>query len=374
MLSAMIITVLTAVYIILGRVGMSRLSKERSALRPPTKLPMVSIIIPAYNSQKTISQTLRSVSLLNYPNKEIIVVNDSDDKTPSIARLHKAVVIQNRTRIGKPAALNKAVKRARGELLFFLDADTTVSRGCLKKMVPWFSEKNVAAVMPRYILRNKHPIARLANVENTFTFALLRVHMLFGTLVGFRGCSVMIRKEVLEKHPWPDTLLEDNHLAATIARDGYRIIWEPLATTHTTEPETLKDVKHQKKRWGEGAYIAFRHHRRFYLGSKHFMAFFYPYFGLGIATGLLVLSLLLSPFLFPALSLPIASELVWIFIAMYFHTLIFLYIGGGGFLPGRTLKFTLFYFHVMTYAYFRGVVSGIRRRRHGRPEINFRHW
>lgn len=374
MLSVIVISIITAIYVLLGRLGMSRLARERASLKPPQKLPLVSIIIPAYNSQKTIAQTLKSAKAIDYPKKEIIVVNDSSDGTPAIARSYGARVIQNRKRIGKSAALNRAAGTARGELLFFLDADTTVSRDSLKWLVPWFSEKDVAAVMPRYHLRNNHPVARLANIENIFTFALLKVHMFFRSIGGFRGCSIIIRSDVLKDHPWPDTLMEDNHLAATLLSRGYRIIWEPLSTAYTTEPETREEIKCQKRRWGEGAYLAFRRHRRYYLRSPQFMIFFYPYFALGIATGLLTFSLLLSPFLFPSLTAPITTELILIFISMHFHTLIFLYVGSGEFLPARTLRFMVMYFPVMTYSYFRGVLSGIKRKKRGKNELHFRHW
>ena len=374
MFAALAIAALTGIYIILGRIGMSRLSKERDQLIFPKKPPMVSIIIPAYNSQDIISKTLESARKLDYPKKEIIVVNDSNDSTPSIARGFGARVIQNKERLGKPAALNMATKEARGELLFFLDSDTTASRNCLTRLIPWFSRKEVSAVMPRYLLRNMNPVSILADIENLFTFALLRIHMFFGSMVGFRGCSVMIRKSVLKKHPWPDALMEDNHLSATLAASGHRIIWEPLAVTWTDEPGTITELKRQKRRWGEGALLAFCHHMRFYLRSPQFMIFLYPYFALGAVTSILLLSLLASPVMFPQLTIPIISELVFIFAAIYFHTLIFIHLGGGGTHPFRTLRFMIFYFPIMSYSYFRGIMSGIKRKKSGRSELHFRHW
>jgi cellulose synthase/poly-beta-1,6-N-acetylglucosamine synthase-like glycosyltransferase len=358
------VAVLTAAYLILGRAGMLRLGRQ----------PLVSVIIPAYRSQKTITRVLKSAKALDYPRMELMVVNDSRDSVPAIARSYGARVIQNPKRVGKPASLNMAVRAARGELLLFLDSDTTASRDCLKRMVPWFSLKGVAAVMPRYLLSNSGPVSRLAALENLFTFALLRVHMLFGSMAGFRGCCVLIRRGILERHPWPETLLEDNHLSATLVSHGHRVVWEPLAVTHTREPGSIRELRRQKRRWGEGAYLAFRSHWRFYLRSPQFMSFFYPYFALGIATALLFLSLLLSPFIFPSLSVPIITELASVFVAMYLHTLIFFYLGGGGLLPLRTLKFMLIYFPIMTTFYFRGVLEGMLRKRSGEPELHFADW
>jgi biofilm PGA synthesis N-glycosyltransferase PgaC len=374
MLSAVFVAGFTALYVALALLGTRRLSAERSSLRFPHRPPLVSIIIPAYKSQKTIGDTLRSASALDYPRKEIIVVNDSPDSTPSLARSYGARVIQNRSRLGKPAALNRGTAAARGELLFFLDSDTTVSKDMLRKLVPWFSKKEVSAVMPRYLLRNPGPVSVLADLENTFTFALLRIHMFLGTLAGFRGCSVMIRKSFLEENPWPETLLEDNHLAATMVRKGHRIIWEPLAVAWTSEPVTFQELKSQKRRWGEGAYHVFRQNAGFYMRSPHFMLFFYPYFVMGVASALLLLSLAASPFLFPVLTFAMLSELVLIFISMYFHSLLMLRLGSGELLPVRALRFMVVYFPVMTYNYFRGVLLGIRRWRRGEEELNLKYW
>jgi cellulose synthase/poly-beta-1,6-N-acetylglucosamine synthase-like glycosyltransferase len=374
MLTVLAIAFMTAAYLILGRIGMSRLGRERRALTMPDRPPLVSIVIPAYNSQKTIGSTLKSARALDYPRKEIIVVNDSMDSTPEIARSYGAGVIQNQKRMGKPASLNRATSEAKGELLFILDSDTTASRSCLQRMVPWFSKREVAAVMPRYLLKNRGPISKLAGLENLFTFSLLRVHAFFGGTVGFRGCSVLIRRDILRKHPWPDTLMEDNHLSATLAGQGHRIIWEPLAVTHTTEPESLQELKRQKRRWGEGAGLAFLHHRRFYMRSPQFLLFFFPYLSMGIIAGLLFISLLLSPLLFPSLAAPILKELALIFVSMYAHALIFLYVGGGRPMPLGTLRFMLFYFPVATAYYFRGLLSGIKRKKKRRPELHFRHW
>ncbi len=375
MLSLIFVAAITALYLILGRSGMARLQKERAGLPKSDKHPpLVSIIIPAYNASRTIGHALKSANAQDYPRKEVIVVNESNDSTPTIVRSHGARLIQNKKRLGKANALNAAIPHARGDLLFFLDSDTTIDRTCLSRLVPWFSRKDVSAVMPRYGLRNNVPVARLAHVENIFTFALLRVHLFFGSIAGFRGCSVMIRKSVMKKHPWPNTLMEDNHLAATLVSRGHRIIYEPNARARTDEPETISELRRQKNRWGEGAYLAFKKHRSYYLRSPQFMIFFYPYFALGIITGLLVLGLLASPLLFPGLALPIIAELVVIFISMYFHTLIFLKLGGGGFLPGRTFKFMTVYFSIMTYAYFRGILRGIKRKKSGRKELNLESW
>lgn len=373
MLSIIMVALLTALFLLLGRSGMARLSRERSSLKPHTRLPLVSIIIPAYNAQDTVEIAIKSAKALDYPNKEILVVNDSDDRTPQIARPYGVRVIQNAKRLGKPAAMNLGVARTKGDILLFLDADTRISPDSLKHMVPWFTDERIAAVMPKYLLRNRGRIPSLADAESMMMLALLKAHLRLGSLGGFRGCCVALRRDVLEKHPVPDTLTEDNHLSGTLLKSGYRIILEPRAKAFTTEPETLAELNRQKRRWGEGALHAFRAHRGFYLTNIQFAVFFYPYFGLAIAASLGTLALLLSPFLaIPAAA--VSTELLLLAVSVYFHNLILLRSSTGRIMPVRTLLFMLFYTPVMAYAYARGVLSGLKRRKSGKPELRYEHW
>jgi len=86
---------------------------------------MVSLIIPCYNSEKTIRQSLESVFAQNYPNLEIIAVNDgSTDQTAHILKefptVHTYTFSKNK---GVAAALNEGLKHAKGEFIQILDSD-----------------------------------------------------------------------------------------------------------------------------------------------------------------------------------------------------------------------------------------------------------
>ena len=82
------------------------------------KLPFISIIIPAYNEEKTIGKTIEALGQIKYPKKllEIIVVDDgSTDKTYQVASEFKGIKVFRKKNGGKGSALNFGVKRARGE-------------------------------------------------------------------------------------------------------------------------------------------------------------------------------------------------------------------------------------------------------------------
>ncbi|MBI5348787.1 MAG: glycosyltransferase family 2 protein [Chloroflexi bacterium] len=86
----------------------------------------VSIIIPTYNEADDIRQTLDSLVALDYEDKEIIVVDASQDNTPQIVRSYSTkqvtLIIQSRGK-GRAAARNEGILAARGEIVIILNAD-----------------------------------------------------------------------------------------------------------------------------------------------------------------------------------------------------------------------------------------------------------
>ena len=91
-----------------------------------TKPPLVSILIPAYNAQEWIADTLRSVIAQTWEPKEIIVVDDgSTDQTLAIAREFESANLRvvTQSNVGAAAARNKALSLARGDYIQWLDAD-----------------------------------------------------------------------------------------------------------------------------------------------------------------------------------------------------------------------------------------------------------
>jgi poly-beta-1,6-N-acetyl-D-glucosamine synthase len=100
------------------------------------RFPKISIVVPAYNEEKTITKCIESLLNLEYPNYETIIVDDgSTDKTYQeaikIKNANLTVIHQENT--GKPRALNKGIKHSTGEIILTVDADTTLDKQALKK-------------------------------------------------------------------------------------------------------------------------------------------------------------------------------------------------------------------------------------------------
>ncbi len=100
--------------------------------------PLVSILIPAYNAEPWIGDTIRSALAQTWPRKEIIVVDDgSRDRTPSIARqfASKNVCVVTQENQGAAAARNCALALSQGEFIQWLDADDLLAPGKIAKQV-----------------------------------------------------------------------------------------------------------------------------------------------------------------------------------------------------------------------------------------------
>ncbi|MER7166867.1 glycosyltransferase family 2 protein, partial [Micromonospora sp. NPDC000207] len=98
--------------------------------------PLVSVVIPCYNRARTVELCVRSVQRQTYPHIEIVVVDDaSTDDSYTAAVATGATVVRATTNGGPGAARNIGADRARGEILFFLDADVALEPGSVAAAV-----------------------------------------------------------------------------------------------------------------------------------------------------------------------------------------------------------------------------------------------
>lgn len=102
--------------------------------------PTVSIIIPAYNAERWIHRSIESVLRQDYPDKEIIVVDDgsTDNTAAAVEAYQDQVRYIRQENAGPGAARNTGAAEARGKYLMFLDADDEYLPGIVRKMVEGF--------------------------------------------------------------------------------------------------------------------------------------------------------------------------------------------------------------------------------------------
>jgi glycosyltransferase involved in cell wall biosynthesis len=102
-----------------------------------------SIVIPTYNEQKDIARTLEVLLSLDYPEKEIIVVDDSSDSTPEIVRRFEdqgVRLVRPAKREGRCGARNLGIMESTGEIVVILNADVRPRSDFLRRLVPYYDQ------------------------------------------------------------------------------------------------------------------------------------------------------------------------------------------------------------------------------------------
>lgn len=242
---------------------------ERKTLRitDPMSLlkstPLVSIIVPCYNEEENVREVVAALSGLNYPNYEIICVNDgSKDRTGAIldellAVYPKLRVIHQDKNQGKAVGLNTAALMAQGEFLLCIDGDAVLDRNVIPWMLQHFVHGHrVGAVTGNPRIRTRSTLlGRLQVGEFSSIIGLIkRTQRIYGRVFTVSGVVAMFRKRaLLQVGFWsPDMLTEDIDISWKLQTNHWDIRFEPHALCWILMPETLRGLWKQRLRWAMG--------------------------------------------------------------------------------------------------------------------------
>jgi len=259
----------------------------------------ISVLIPAYNEEDTIEDTVKAIFDTNYNYlEEVIVLNDgSIDDTAKIVRKlmkrYKKLKLLNKKNSGKGDSLNKGVEIAIGDLIGVVDADSFPAPDSFGKMVGFFDDENVGAVTCVFVPRNRNKyIEKLQVIEYNiiaFTRKLLDyVEAIYVT----PGPLALYRKSALIKIGGFDSksMTEDIEATWHLAYEGYhrKMCLDTHATT--TVPDGIKKWYRQRRRWNIGGLQCISKYKRV-LFQKGMLGFFIlPFFVLQLFVGLIGLS------------------------------------------------------------------------------------
>lgn len=229
------------------------------------RTPLVSVIVPAYNEEKSIWGTLDSLINLDYPAEkmEIIIVNDgSTDRTQERVEKFicdhrtKNIRLINQENQGKAKAMNLGLGIIRGEFYACLDADSFVHPEALKKMLPFFEDQEMAAVCP--LLKVKKP----ENILQKVQWVEYIINMFYKLLNSRLDCihvtpgpfSVYRTKVIKDLGGYDEnTLTEDLEIAIRLQKHNYKIVQTFDALVETIAPKTWKHLFRQRVRWYKGS-------------------------------------------------------------------------------------------------------------------------
>jgi cellulose synthase/poly-beta-1,6-N-acetylglucosamine synthase-like glycosyltransferase len=231
----------------------------------PKRYPFVSVIVPAFNEENTIAETLLSLIRLKYPkNKyEVIVVDDgSTDATYDIVQqfIDKHQRIQNirlfkKVNGGKGSALNFGLDRCKGEFVGALDADSFVTKDALLNIIGYFENEKVMAVTPALkVYKPQNIIQKIQTIEYLMGIFLRKIFSFLGAIHVTPGPFTIYRKRFFEMHGKYDqnNLTEDIEIALRIQTHRYIIENSADAIVYTVAPKNFQALLKQRLRWYVG--------------------------------------------------------------------------------------------------------------------------
>lgn len=233
-------------------------------------VPRVSVLIPAYNEEAVIANALRAACAMDYPDFEVVVVNDgSRDATlerlqPFLARGDIRLVNKSLNE-GKALAMNDAIPCLTGEIVLILDADAEPEPDLLWRIVPHFAAARVGAVTGNPRVKNSDTfLSRLQLIEFTSIVSLLRrSQRIWGRIETVSGVVSAFRRSALVDAGGfsPEMATEDIELTWKLQKRFWDVRYEPRAIIWMTVPTSLKGLWRQRLRWARGLMQVLRKHR-----------------------------------------------------------------------------------------------------------------
>jgi biofilm PGA synthesis N-glycosyltransferase PgaC len=225
----------------------------------PSPADQLTVIIPAYNEEASVADTVRSVLTQTTPPARVIVVDDrSTDRTGELARAAGAEVICPPENTGsKAGAQNLALERVDTPYCMAIDADTTLAPDAIELLLaPLVADPRVAATCGFVVPRHVDTVwERGRYVEYLLSFTFYKpTQDYFGKPLISSGCFSAYRTDLLrDAGGWSErTRAEDMDLTWSFHRAGHRVRFVPEAVCYPIEPHDLDFMGKQLRRWSHG--------------------------------------------------------------------------------------------------------------------------
>jgi cellulose synthase/poly-beta-1,6-N-acetylglucosamine synthase-like glycosyltransferase/peptidoglycan/xylan/chitin deacetylase (PgdA/CDA1 family)/spore germination protein YaaH len=259
--------------IIIGLFAIIDRFRRRKNFAAPDYQPRVAVLIPAYNEEKVIVRTIRSVMMSTYKNLHIIVIDDgSKDRTAEVAReAYPADIASGRLTVvrkenaGKAEALNYALASyVHEEIYVGIDADTVIAHDAIARLVPHFANPQIGAVAGNAKVGNRVNLwTRWQALEYITSQNFERRALdLFDVVVVVPGAIGAWRTAAVHAGGGyhSNTVAEDADLTMILLEQGLSVIYEDRALAFTEAPVNMDGLMRQRFRWSFGIMQAvFKH-------------------------------------------------------------------------------------------------------------------
>ncbi len=235
-----------------------------SLIRPAKKIysqnpPAVSVVIPAYNEEKYIVRKIENTLAFDYPADllEIIVITDgSTDSTFTRASTYQKIKVLNAPeRMGKAAAINRAVPFTKGEILVFTDANTFLQPSALRWLMAPFADEETGGVSGEKKVIETAKNATLAGEGIYWQYEswLKKNESRFYSVVGAAGELFAIRKNLFVPIP-PGTITDDFYLSVSVNLQQKKVAYVPEAVAMEEASLSFHDEWKRKIRIAAGGF------------------------------------------------------------------------------------------------------------------------
>ena len=264
---------MSARLIIIGLFAVIDRFRKRKDFASPDYQPRVAVLIPAYNEEKVIARTIRSVMMSNYNNLRIVVIDDGSKDTTYETALNAypeeiasgRLTILTKPNGGKADALNYALDHIDEEIYVGIDADGVIAHDAITKLVPHFANPQIGAVAGNAKVGNRVNLwTRWQALEYITSQNFERRALdLFDVVMVVPGAIGAWRTAAVKAGGCyhTNTVAEDADLTMNLLEQGYSVIYEDQALAFTEAPVNADGLKRQRFRWSFGILQALYKHK-----------------------------------------------------------------------------------------------------------------
>jgi hyaluronan synthase len=238
--------------------------------KPKGVEPQVAIIMPAFNEEAAIAQSLRSLLALDYPAHKLQIVAINDGSSDGTLRELNTVAAQADGRVsvidfpenrGKRAAMAAGIRATDAEIVAFVDSDSVLETDAMHILVQGFHDPKVGAMCGHADVLNVKAtwLTRMQAVRYFVAFKVIKAaESVFSAVTCCSGCFSAYRREAIVPHlDWwekqmflgvESTFGDDRSLTNCVLRT-WKVRYEDRAVSHTIVPETFNQFMKQQTRW-----------------------------------------------------------------------------------------------------------------------------
>lgn len=232
--------------------------------------PRVAIVMPAFNEEAAIAESLTSLLRLDYPAGKLQIVAVNDGSTDDTLRRMRAVADTANGRVevidlgrnrGKRAAMAAGIRATDADIISFVDSDSVLEPDAMRMLVQAFHDPRVGAVCGHADVLNLRDtwLTKMQAVRYFVAFKVSKAaESVFGAVTCCSGCFSAYRREAVLPHlEWwehqtflgvESTFGDDRSLTNCVLRD-WKVRYESRAVSHTIVPDGFSTFMTQQVRW-----------------------------------------------------------------------------------------------------------------------------